>query len=245
MLPRRSRGVVADLRDYFFHEPEVPTLIEFPSRKDRENYTHRILQRLGISVDRYSILNIHQISIRAPVRFVHEEMLEWNGDSPYWPNHLATVESIDGDRRHIKIRFLGRLTQPISRWIRRPELGILFRLQALRFQNNPDPDFDNARYFLYDCSGGYPIGIYFQYVRSPVAYQGEREETQLFFVVGFDFYGQQRWPAWASRMWEKVHNRVTANILNRFQKLCHAGFQEFTSDSEVAMAMAKGIKDRD
>ena len=244
MLPRRSRGVIDDLRNYFFQKPEVSTLIEFPTRTDRENYTQRILQRLGISVDRYSILNIHQISIRAPVRFVHEEMLEWNGDSPYWPNHIATVESIEGDRRRIKIRLLGRFTQAISRWIRRPEFGTLFRLEALRFQNNPDPDFDNARYFLYDCSGGYPIGIYFQYVRSPVSHQGEREETQLFFVVGFDFYGQKKWPKWASRMWERVHNRVTANVLNRFRKLCHAGFQDFTSDSEVALEMAKRVKNQ-
>ncbi len=162
MLPRKSRGVVDDLRNYFFQKPAIQTLIEFPNRQERENYSHRILQRLGIDVDRYSILNIHQISIRAPVRFVHEEMLEWNGDSPYWPNHLATVESIEGDRRRIKIRLLGHLTGRLSRWLRWPELGTLFRLEALKFQHNPDPDFDNARYFLYDCSGGYPIGIYFQ-----------------------------------------------------------------------------------
>lgn len=241
MLPRISRGVFDDLRNYLFHKPEVSTLIEFPTRTDREDYTQRILQRLGISVDRYSILNIHRISIRAPVRFVHEEMLEWNGDSPYWPNHIATVESIDGDRARIKIRFLGPLTRVLSRWIRRPDLGILFRLEALRFQNDPDPDFDNARYFLYECSGGYPIGIYFQYVRSPVVHQGETEETQLFFVVGFNFYGQQKWPTWASRIWERVHNRVTANVLNRFQELCHAGFQDFTSDSEVALEMARRV----
>jgi hypothetical protein len=242
VLPRKSRGVVDDLRNYFFQKPAIQTLIEFPSRQERENYSHRIVQRLGIHVDRYSILNIHRISIRAPVRFVHEEMLEWNGDSPYWPNHLATVESIEGDRRRIKIRLLGHLTGRLSRWLRWPELGTLFRLEALRFQHNPDPDFDNARYFLYECSGGYPIGIYFQYVRSPVAQQGEREETQLFFVVGFNFYGQQKWPRWASRLWEKVHNRVTANILNRFRQLCHAGFQDFTSDSEVALEMAKRVR---
>jgi hypothetical protein len=242
MLPRKSRGVVDDLRNYFFHEPEISTLIQFPTRQEREDYSHRILQRLGIRVDRYSILNIHQISIRAPVRFVHEEMLEWNGDSPYWPNHLATVESIEGDRRRIKIRLLGHLTSRLSRWLRWQELGTLFRLEALKFQNDPDPDFDNARYFLYDCSGGYPIGIYFQYVRSPVADQGESEETQLFFVVGFDFYGQQRWPRWAGRLWEKVHNRVTANILNRFRALCHAGFRDFTSDSEVALEMARRVR---
>lgn len=239
MVPRKSRGVIDDLRNYFFQTPETSTLIEFPTRTERENYTHRILQRLRIRVDRYSVLNIHQISVRAPVRFVFEEMLEWNGESPYWPNHIATVESIEGDRRLIKIRFLGPVTRTLSRWFRRPDLGILFQLEALHFQDDPDPTFDNARYFLYSCEGGYPIGIYFQYVRSPILQQGEREETQLFFAVGFNFYGQQKWPGWARRIWEKVHNRVTANVLNRFQELCHAGFQDFTSDSAIALKIAR------
>lgn len=241
MLPRKSRGVVDDLRNYFFHKPEVSTLIEFPTQEERDNYTQRILQRLSISVDRYSVLNIHRISIRAPVRFVHEEMTEWNGNSPYWPNHIATVESIEGDRKRIRIRFLGHFTRKVSRWLRWPELGILFHLEALRFRNNPDPDFDNARYFLYECSGGYPIGIYFQYVRSPVTDQGEREETQFFSVVGFNFYGQEKWPAWARRLWERVHNRVTTNILNRFKTLCHVGFRDYTSDSAVAVEMARRV----
>ena len=99
MLPRKSRGVASDLRNYFFHKPEVSTLIEFPSEEERENYSHRILQRLGISVDSYSILNIHQIGIKVPVRFVHEEMTEWDGDSRCWPNSIATPGSSSGNRR--------------------------------------------------------------------------------------------------------------------------------------------------
>ena len=109
MLPARSRGVFDDLKNYFVHRPEVSTLIDFPTTRERENYTHRILQRVGTSVDRYSILNIHRISIRAPVRFVYEEMLEWSGNSPYWPNHIATVETIEGDRRWIEIRLLANI----------------------------------------------------------------------------------------------------------------------------------------
>ena len=212
-------------------------MIEFPSEDDRENYSKRILQRLGISVDSYSILNIHQIGIQVPVKFAHEEMMEWDGQSLFWPHSIATIESIDGSREHIKIVLLGQATQTLRRWLRRlaPRFGTLFRLTALSFQHEPHPSsLDNARFLLYACSGGYPIGIFFQYVRSPVEAQGEVEKAQLFFVVGFNFYGKQRWPRFAARTWEKIHNRVTANVLNRFKALCEAEFREYTSDTGIA-----------
>jgi hypothetical protein len=99
----------------------------------------------------------------------------------------------------------------------------LFLLNSLRFKIQPDSyDFDNARYLLYDCSGGYPIGIFAMYVRSSVAELGEKGKSQLFFGVGFNFYGDQNWKnkrKLINTTWEIVHNRVTANVLNRLKKL--------------------------
>ena len=72
-LPEKSRGILSDLRSYFITRPPIPTLIEFPSLAERVDYSQRILQRLGVDVDQYSVLNIHRIEIDAPVKFVFEE----------------------------------------------------------------------------------------------------------------------------------------------------------------------------
>ena len=104
----------------------------------------------------------------------------------------------------------------------------LFDLTAIRFCSHPEPlDCDNARYLLYACSGGYPIGIFSMYVRSPIAEQGEVEPSQLFLVVGFDFYGREALShrRILNRPWEWIHNRVTANIMNRFRQLCEWRFE--------------------
>lgn len=241
MFPRRSRGVVSDLRSYVLHKPEVSTLIEFPTPEERENYSKRILQRLGVDVEGYSVLNIHQIGIRVPVRFVHEEMMRWEGNAPFWPNHIATIERIDGSRSNIEMNLFGQSTPTMRRWIRRlvPRFGTLFRMSALRLQHEPrDYDVDNARFSLYECSGGYPIGIFFQYVRSPIESQGEVEKAQLFLAVSFDFYGQQKWPRFVAYLWERIHNRVTANVMNRFKEICETEFREYTSDSGIARQLA-------
>jgi hypothetical protein len=229
--------VLGDLRAFFVHRPEIPTLIDFASAAEREDYSQRIIQRLGISTGLYSVLNIHRVGIRAPVKFVHEELLKWAGESSFWPNQVATVEAIDGSREHIRILVFGHLTRTLRRWCRgfAPNFGTLFEMEALKFQHVPhSSDFDNARYLLYQCSGGYPIGVFCIYVRSPIADQGEREETQLFFSVGFNFYGKNEGSRiWMLRpIWEKVHNRVTANVLNRFKQDCEAEFQKFLEGRE-------------
>jgi hypothetical protein len=105
----------------------------------------------------------------------------------------------------------------------------LFQLNALRIQHLPDPsDFDNARYLLYNCSGGYPIGIFAMYTRSSIPDQQEKDQTQLFMVVGFNFYGREDLSGdrFVNRLWEKIHNRVTANIMHRFKQLCEWRFQK-------------------
>lgn len=245
MIPRKSRGVISDVRNYFFHQPEVPTLIDFPSLTEREEYGKRIMQRLGVEVDGYSILNVHQIGIRVPVRFAHEELMLWSENSPFWPNNIATIQDIDGSHEHISILLLGRATRVMRRWFRRiaPRFGTLFRLTALKIQNEPHgSDFDNARFALYECSGGYPIGVFFQYVRSPIESRGESEKAQVFFAVSFNFYGQEKWPRFAAKAWETIHNRVTSNILNRFKKLCEAEFRDYTSDTGIARLVARQIQ---
>jgi hypothetical protein len=162
------------------------------------------------------VLNIHRIGIQVPVRYVFEELLSWDGDSTCWPNHIATVDRLDGRLEKIQIFLLG-----IKKF--KP----LFNLNAIKFQHLPGCSDDNARYLLFDSSGGYPIGIFAMYVRSPIAEHKELEQTQLFFAVGFNFYGkvQRNNISIFNKIWEKIHNRVTANVLNRLKQLSEWRFQ--------------------
>ncbi len=224
-----SNGLVDDVRAFFLRRPCVDTLIRFASEEERRDYSRRILQRIGIDVDRYSVLNIHRIGIDAPVGLVFDQVRRWDGESSCWPDHVATVERIDRDRTHIKIRLFGRLMRRLPRALWRSGFGTLFEMKAISFQSHPDPvDFDNARYLLYACGGGYPIGIFCIYVRSPVASRQEVEPTQMFLAVGFDFYGRKQGPSFAllGRIWERVHNRVTGNILCRFRQECESEFAQ-------------------
>jgi hypothetical protein len=227
--PAPSRGLLSEIRHYLFHKPPVKTLIEFTSEDERKSYSQRIMQRLGIDVTQYAILNVHRIGIEVPVRYVFEELLNWDGDSVCWPNRIASVERMSGRLEHIQIYLLGRKKTLFG--LRNGFLGLkfipLFELDALKFQAVPSAsDFDNARYLLYECSGGYPIGIFTMYVRSSIPQQGEREQTQLFLAVGFNFYGREDWPKShiVSKVWETIHNRVTSNIVNRFKQMCESKF---------------------
>lgn len=214
--PEKSHGIVSDIRFFILHKPVIPTLIEYSSEAEREDYSHWIIQRIGIDVTKYSVLNIHRIGIEVPVRYVFEELLSWDGDSTCWPNHIAAVDRLDGQLEKIQIFLLGQ-----KKW--KP----LFSLNAIRFQRLPGLSDDNARYLLFDSTGGYPIGIFAMYVRSSIAEQEETEQTQLFFAVGFNFYGKVSRSKFniVNIVWEKIHNRVTSNILNRFKQLCEWRFQ--------------------
>jgi len=212
------------------HKPAIPTLIQFANDEQRMEYSSRIMQRLSIDVSKYAMLNIHSIGIEAPTSFVFEELLRWDGNSICWPNHIAPVERMSGQLEHIQIFLFGKKTSVFG--LRNGFLGLkfipLFELDAIKFQAVPElSNFDNARYLLYECGGGYPIGIFTMYVRSWLPDRGEREQTQLFMGVGFDFYGRKDWPKrhFINAVWERVHNRVTSNILNRFKQMCEAKFQ--------------------
>lgn len=223
--PSVSKGLITDIVYFLLHKPEKATLIKYKSDEERDEYNLRMMQRTGINPDRYSVLNIHKIGVNAPVSYVFNELLEWDGDSTCWPNHIAKVDRINNDIKRIKIHPFGWTKYPFK--FMKSFFGFkmipLFLLNARKIKEVPDAfDFDNARYLLYNCSGGYPIGVYAMYVRSSIAEMGEVAQSQLIFAVGFNFYGKEDWQKrrrLVNKIWEIVHNRVTANVLNRVKQL--------------------------
>jgi hypothetical protein len=220
--PEITTGIWSDIRTFFLQRPTVPTRIDLTGVESQMDYVDRIRQRLGISVSEYEVLNIHRIGIEAPVADVFEELLAWDGRSTCWPSHVAPAERLDDRIEDIDIHLFGR------RWpgaFGKGRFGVslvpLFRMHLVRICREPDPLFDNARYLLFECSGGYPIGVFAMYVRSPIAHLGEMEPAQLFFGVGFDFFGRKFRPPVSPLKWtwQVIHDRVTANVLNRFKQL--------------------------
>jgi hypothetical protein len=222
--PSRSKGLFSDFRIFLWNNPNIRTLVKFNSGEKRIEYNQRIMQRVGIEVNNYYVLNVHKIGIDAPATYIFNELLNWNGDSTCWPNHIAKVERIDNDIKTIRILPFGWKKYPFG--LKKSFFGLnfipLFYLNSIKVKQVPDAfDFDNARYLLYKCSGGYPIGIFTMYVRSSIAEQGEKEQSQLLFAVGFNFYGKEYKSKmkFMNRIWEAVHNRVTTNVLNRLKQL--------------------------
>jgi len=222
--PKWSKGVLSDIRYFLISKPKPATLVRFRDDEERDDYNMRIMQRLGVTPDDYTILNIHQIGVNAPPSYVFNELLKWSGESSCWPNHIARVDRIDNNLEHIRILPFGWPKYPLGM---KSLLGFklipLFLMNSIRFKTVPDSfDFDNARYLLYQCSGGYPIGFFSMYVRSSIAELGESEPTKLFIIVGFNFYGKKEWAKkrFVNRLWEIVHNRVTTNVIHRLKILC-------------------------
>ncbi len=232
--PKRSTGIISDIRYFLLHKPEVPTLIKFNSIPERENYTYRILQRLSVEVSSFKILNVHKIGVNAPAKYIFEELLKWNGDSTCWPNYIAKVVSKNNKLENLFIYLFGWTKFP--NWIKNSVIGRsfipLFMLNSISFKKIPDPsDPDNARYLLFSSSGGYPIGIFSMYVRSSIPRENEEELSQMFLIVGFNFYGKKNWPRlnFINRIWESIHDRVTSNVLDRFKQLCEWRFEKLKS----------------
>ena len=221
--PSASVNLLSDIRIFFLNTPREKTLLKLSSFAERQDYSRRIMQRLGVAVGSYSVLNIHKISVDAPVAFIFQELLQWNGDSTCWPNHLARVRRINDRIEDIEILLFGRHIHFMG--LCKP----LFRLNAIRIQPVPSPsDYDNGRYLLFSCSGGYPIGVFAMVVRSSIARENETGQSQLIMGVGFDFYGlKHSFPLNpVNAIWEMIHNRVTANILNRLKQLCEWRFEK-------------------
>lgn len=226
----KSTGILSDIRLFFFKKPKIETFIKYKSEKQREFFSQRIMQRIGMDVANYSVLNIHQIGISAPVNHVFEELQKWDGDSMYWPNSVARVVRNNNRLDDIQILLFGLSKYPFG--FKNGLLGLeyipLFNLNKIKFQNVPDPsNSDNARYLLFKCSGGYPIGIFAMYVRSAINENNEVEQSQLFFLVGFNFYGKENISNKnvINILWEAIHNRFTSNIMNRFKILCEDNFK--------------------
>ncbi len=223
--PTVSSGILTDILYFFIKKPQHPTTLRFNSSEERYTYNQRIIQRIGIDTTQYSVLNINKIGIDAPVNHIFNEIVRFNGNPSCWPNHIAKVDRINDDFRNIRILPFGWKRYPLKSM--KSFFGLplipLFHLNAIRIKEVPDNyDFDNARYLLFDCSGGYPIGILAIYIRSSIPEMGETEKSQLIFGVGFNFFGKHEWQEkrkLIGRIWEWVHNRVTANVLNRIKQL--------------------------
>ncbi|MCL7968629.1 MAG: hypothetical protein M8867_03255 [marine benthic group bacterium] len=224
-VPANSTSVASDIRSFILHRPAIPTQVSVESDSWREDYTRRIAERTGVDVSVYSILNIHRIGIDAAVETVFDEVERWEGGSACWPDHLATIEQTPGEQDGFRVVFLGR-SGTMRRLRRRlgPEFGTLFVATVSEARRVPDlRDTENARFFLWNCSGGYPIGVFSIFARSRIAERGETAPTQLFFAVGFNPYG-----SWTlgriggpfRSAWQFLHDRVTSNVLNRFKQLC-------------------------
>lgn len=212
-----TTGILSDTYQYFLRKPDYDTLIRFQSDEEREVYCSSVLQRIGIDVHQFKLMNIHRIGVEAPASYLFHELMKWNGDSICWPNHIARVNLVDGKIENIVITLLGRFYK-------------LFVMKAIRIHPVPAAnDTDNARYFLYECTGGYPIGIFSLYVRSSIPERGEQEMSQLFFLTSFNFYGRQFWSRIKPlrKAWEFVHNRVTSHVAGRFKQLVEWKFENF------------------
>jgi hypothetical protein len=229
LLPAQSGTLWSDLYYYLLRKPEKETLIRFEIPAEREDFSKRVLQRLGMSTDEYAVLNIHKIGINVPGRYVFEELLTWDNDSEHWPNNLACIKRREGILDHIQIFLFG--LEKIFSFKQFSYNGIdlppLFVLNKIHFNLTPNTsDVDNARSLLYNCSGGYPIGIFSMYVRSSIAEHKEPETSQLFFMVAFNFFGKQNWfiSHIINPVWEIIHDRATANIMNRIKQICEYKF---------------------
>ena len=225
--PVRSPNTFTDFKHYMFHKPPVKTLVEHQNSDARTTIGKSILQRTGVDVENYRMLNLHRVGIEAPASYVFDELLEWSGDSICWPNHIARVDLQNNKLEQIKIYLFG-----ISKRIFGFSPFHLFDLSAIRIQSVPAlADSDNARYLLYECKGGYPIGVFSIYVRSSIPDRGEKEMSQLYMMVSFNFYGKKRKRLnLLNRIWEKIHNRVTSNIVYRLKLLCEWKFENFMSE---------------
>lgn len=222
--PVPSKNIFSDIWQYLIKRPGVRTLVNHNRSESREEITKSILQRTGIDVEHFRMLNLHRIGINAPASYIFDELMKWSGESICWPNNLAKVNLQDDRLDQIKIFLFGLKFS----FLRRHPFH-LFDLSAIRIQKVPDhTNFDNARYLLYECKGGYPIGIFSMYVRSSIQDRAEEEMSQLFMLVSFNFYGRKRKRLNIfNRSWEAVHNRVTSNMLVRFKQLCEWKFEEF------------------
>jgi hypothetical protein len=72
---------------------------------------------------------------------------------------------------------------------------------------------------------------------------GEKGKSQLIFGVGFNFYGNEKWQdnkKLVNKAWEMLHNRVTANVLNRIKQLSEWRIEHIQENKLEDVANATG-----
>lgn len=242
--PNSARGaskprLLSDVRGFLLHRPSIGTFVPCATADQREEFNRLIRERVHVEVERYAILNVHRIEVEAPVPFVFEQFRTWQPRSVWWPNRIAALEAADRSLERIRVYLLGRKKHVLG--IKAPLYGLnvipLFDMSVLHVRDTHHAETpDDARYMLYRCGGGYPVGVVVVYVRSPLAGDGEPERAQVLFVVGFNFYGKEDWPKrhLINTVWEAIHNRVTGNVLNRFKAECEARFARVSAAADQA-----------
>ena len=106
---KKSNSIVSDIKYFLLNKPKKDTLIKFQSESDRQLHNQRIYDRTGIEVEKYKMLNIHQIGIGTPVDFLFGEMMKWNSETCWWPNHIAKVHALDEKLSHINVFLFGKI----------------------------------------------------------------------------------------------------------------------------------------
>ena len=100
----RSTNTLTDIKYYLFNKPPVNTLVRSNESESREELIKSIMQRTGIDVANYKMLNLHQVGVEAPASHVFDELMQWSGDAICWPNHIARVELQDDKLDNIKMK---------------------------------------------------------------------------------------------------------------------------------------------
>lgn len=227
----KSNSIVSDIRNFFLNKPEQNTFIDLAQLEDRKRYNKLILERTGFDVGNYTLLNIHHIGVNTPVKFLFEELMRWNSNSCWWPNHIAKVHVLDTDLSHIDVFLFGKLNFRRRNRTKSPEFHLLrlFNLTILKKKQKSDEDDfnDNAHYLFYKCSGGYPIGVFSLFARNSIPEDNEDCESQLFMMVSFNPHGIKSLSKvkFFAKIWEGIHNRVTSNSLIRIKNYCELNYQ--------------------
>ena len=227
----KSNSILSDIRYFFLNKPETNTLIELKSEFDRDHYNQLIFSRTGYELGNYKMLNIHRIAVDAPADFIFDVLMKWNSESCWWPNHIAKVHALDDQLSHIDVFLFGKLNFRPRNRSQSPDFHLLrlFNLSLLKKEESKLTNaIDNAHYLFYQCSGGYPIGVFSLFTRNSIPERNETCKSQLFMMVSFNFYGIKSWSKikFITKPWEAIHNRVTSNSLIRIKNYCELNYQD-------------------
>lgn len=62
--------------------------------------------------------------------------------------------------------------------------------------------------------------VFSMYVASSIEELHKKDQSQLFMVVGFNFYVHEEWSKrkLLNKLWESIHDRVTSNVFCSFKQ---------------------------